>query len=265
MRLALRVTGSIGLILALSIATSVIVSRHAFVRILLDLTESRLFALADDLGDVFESTVRLGLPLGQIGNSAEILGSTLPLDPQIVALAVVGPEGEVLHQAGGGLDWAAAAETRGAATTKKGNPHHVVDTGEMLIVWTGIHDPLGKITGYVGIAASSAYRNTLVHDSFGEVLILSASVLAFAILATGAGAVVACHGLSLVLRRIGQMIEFPDETVPNDALGGIGAAALGKLERVNADLNAIEVDIAAAGAAAGHLAGAPTTVMAGAR
>jgi hypothetical protein len=146
LRLALRVTASIGLILALSIATSVIVSRHAFVRILLDLTESRIFALADDLGDVFEATVRLGLPISQMGNGSEILESALPLDPQIVALAVVSAEGEVLHQAGGAFDWSGSAGARGEGDPKKGNRRKVVDLGDMLVVWTGIRDPLDRDT-----------------------------------------------------------------------------------------------------------------------
>jgi hypothetical protein len=238
-RLALKVTASIGLILALSIATSVVVSRHAFVHILLDLTESRIFALADDLRDVFEATIRLGLPLDQMGNGSDILGAALPLDPQIVALAVVGAEGEVLHQTGRAFDWSRPAAQRGKADSKWGNRRKVVDTGDMLVVWTSIHDPLGRTTGHVGIAASSSYRNTLVSNSVGEVLYLSAIVLVIAIALTGVGAAVACRGLSLVLRRISQ-ITGPSEAAAGDPLGGIGAAAFGMLDRVNAELNAIE-------------------------
>jgi hypothetical protein len=240
--LALKVTASIGLILALSIATSIVVSRHAFVHLLLDLTESRIFALADDLGDVFESTIRLGLPLDQIGNGSDILRSALPLDPQIMALAVVGAEGEVLHKAGRELDWSRPVGQRGIGDSKRDDRHKVVDAGAMLVVWTSIRDPLDRTIGYLGIAASSAYRNTLVRNSFGEVLYLSAIVLVIAVALTGLGAFVACRGLSLVLRRIGQ-IGGPPEVVTDDALGGIGAAALGMLDRVNAELNAIEACI----------------------
>jgi hypothetical protein len=238
-RLALKVTASIGLILALSIATSVVVSRHAFVRILLDLTESRIFALADDLKDVFEATIRLGLPLDQMGNGSDILGAALPLDPQIVALAVVGAKGEVLHQAGRAFDWLRPGSQPGEADLKRGNRHNVIDAGDMLVVWTSIHDPLGGTTGHIGIAASSSYRNTLVSNSVGEVLYLSAIVLVIAIVLTGLGAAVACRGLSLVLRRISQ-ITGPSEVAAGDPLGGIGAAAFGMLDRVNAELNAIE-------------------------
>ena len=122
MRLALKVTASIGLILALSIATSVVVSRHAFVRILLDLTESRIVALADDLGDVFEATIRLGLPLDEMGNGSDILAAALPLDPQVVALAVVGAQGEVLHQTGRAFDWSRPVAQRGEADLEEGQP-----------------------------------------------------------------------------------------------------------------------------------------------
>ena len=239
MRLALKVTASIGFILALSIATSVVVSRHAFVRILLDLTEFRIVALADDLGDVFEATIRLGLPLDEMGNGSDILAAALPLDPQVVALAVVGAQGEVLHQTGRAFDWSRPVAQRGEADSKRGNRHKVVDTGDMLVVWANIHDPLGRTTGHVGIAASSSYRNTLVSNSVGEVLYLSAIVLVIAVALTGLGAAVACRGLSLVLRRISQ-ISGPSEAAVDDPLGGIGAAAFGMLDRVNAELNAIE-------------------------
>jgi hypothetical protein len=238
-RLALKVTASIGFILALSIATSVVVSRHAFVRILLDLTESRIFALADDLGDVFEATIRLGLPLDEMGNGSDILAAALPLDPQVVALAVVGAQGEVLHQTGRAFDWSRPAAQRGEADSKRGNRRKVVDTGDMLVVWSNIHDPLGRTTGHVGIAASSSYRNTLVSNSVGEVLYLSAIVLVIAIALTGVGAAVACRSLSLVLRRISQ-ITGPSEAAAGDPLGGVGAAAFGMLDQVNAELYRFE-------------------------
>ena len=239
LRLALRVTASIGLILALSIATSVVVSRHAFVHILLDLTESRIFALADDIGDVFAATVRLGLPLDQIGNGSEILDGALPLDPQIVALVVVGAEGELLHKAGKPFDWLGAGGIRGEGDPKKGNRRKVVDAGDMLVVWTAILDPLGRTTGHIGIAASSSYRNMLVRNSFNEVLTLSGIVLVIATLVTALGAIVACRGISLILRRIGQMADDP-ETAVGDPLGAIGAAAMGKLDWINGELAAIE-------------------------
>jgi hypothetical protein len=239
LRLALRVTASIGLILALSIATSVVVSRHAFVHILLDLTESRIFALADDIGDVFAATVRLGLPLDQIGNGSEILDGALPLDPQIVALVVVGAEGELLHKAGKSFDWLSAGGIRGEGDPKKGSRRKVVDAGDMLVVWTAILDPLGRTTGHIGIAASSSYRNMLVRNSFNEVLTLSGIVLVIATLVTALGAIVACRGISLILRRIGQMADNP-ETAAGDPLGGIGAAAMGKLDWINGELAAIE-------------------------
>ena len=192
-------------------------------RILLDLTESRIFALADDLGDVFEATVRLGLPLSQMGNGSEILKSALPLDPQIVALAVVSAEGEVLHQAGGAFDWSGSASARGEGDPKKGNRRKVVDLGDTLVVWTGIRDPLDRTTGHIGIAASSAYRNTLVRNSFDEVLSLSGIVLVIAIALTGFGATVACRGLSLVLRQIGRMAE-PNRRKPPRAIRLAGSA-----------------------------------------
>lgn len=248
MRLAFRVTASIGLILALSIATSVVVSRHAFVHILLDLTESRIFALADDIGDVFAATVRLGLPLDQIGNGSEILKSALPLDPQIVALAVVSAEGGLLHRAGADFGWLGTGGVRGEADPKKGSRRKVVDAGDVLVVWTAIPDPLGRTTGHIGIAASSTYRNMLVRNSFNEVLSLSGIVLTLATLLTALGAVVACRGISLVLRRIGEMADRPG-AADGDPLGEIGAAAMGKLDWINAELAAMEAD-AAAGTAA---------------
>ena len=247
MRLAFRVTASIGLILALSIATSVVVSRHAFVHILLDLTESRIFALADDIGDIFAATVRLGLPLDQIGNGSEILQSALPLDPQIVALAVVSAEGDLLHRAGADFDWLGASGVRGEADPKKGSRRKVVEAGDVLVVWTAVPDPLGRTTGHIGIAASSTYRNTLVRNSFNEVLSLSGIVLVLATLMTALGAVVACRGISLVLRRIGEMADRP-ESVEGDPLGGIGAAAMGKLDWINAELTAMEADTVAGAA-----------------
>jgi hypothetical protein len=248
LRLALRVTASIGLILALSIATSVVVSRHAFVHILLDLTESRIFALADDIGDVFAATVRLGLPLDQIGNGSEILKAALPLDPQIVALAVVSAEGDLLYRAdegaGADFDWLGAGGVRGEGDPKKGNRRKVVHAGDMLVVWTAVLDPLGRTTGHIGIAASSTYRNMLVRNSFKEVLSLSGIVLVLATLLTAIGAIVACRGISLILRRIGQMADRP-ETDAGDPLGGIGAAAMGKLDWINGELTGIEAAIAA--------------------
>jgi hypothetical protein len=254
LRLALRVTASIGLILALSIATSVVVSRHAFVHILLDLTESRIFALADDIGDVFAATVRLGLPLDQIGNGSEILSGALPLDPQIVALAVVSTEGNLLHKAGKSFDWLDAGGIRGESDPKKGGRRKVVEAGDMLVVWTAILDPLGRTTGHIGIAASNSYRNMLVRNSFNEVLSLSGIVLVIATMLTALGAIVACRGISLILRRIGQMADNP-ETATGDPLGGIGAAAMDKLDWINGELAAIEADTAAvtkANAAAPH-------------
>jgi hypothetical protein len=225
LRLALRVTASIGLILALSIATSVVVSRHAFVHILLDLTESRIFALADDIGDVFAATVRLGLPLDQIGNGSEILDGALP------------------------FDWLAVGGIPGEGDPKKGSRRKVVDAGDMLVVWTAILDPLGRTTGHIGIAASNSYRNMLVRNSFNEVLSLSGIVLVIATLLTALGAIVACRGISVILRRIGQMADDP-ETASGDPLGGIGAAAMGKLDWINGELAAIEAAAATAASAA---------------
>jgi hypothetical protein len=255
LRLAFKVTASIGLILALSIATSVIVSRHAFVRILLNLTESRVHALASDLSDIFESNLRLGLSLDQMGNGSELLRAALPLDQQLVSLAVVDSADKALYSAGPALDWKKFARNGGEKRVA------VVDTGDTMIVWSPVRDPLGRISGWIAAAASNDYRAALVRRSLDEVLLLSGIVLAIAVVLTALGAVAACRGLTLVLRAIGRMTPEAEGEVPAlsvalsagaapaagttpDPLGGIGAQAMFLLDQVNRELDGIESGLA---------------------
>jgi len=247
LRLAFKVTASIGLILALSIATSVVVSRHAFVRILLNLTESRVHALASDLSDIFEASLRLGLPLDQMGNGSDVLRAALPLDQQLVSLAVVDSTDKVLHSAGPGLD---CKKLAGGGGDKRAT---IVDTGNTMIVWSPVRDPLGRISGWIVAAASNDYRAALVRHSFDEVLTLSGIVLAIAVVLTALGAVAACRGLTLVLRTIDRMTPEADGGISalalatgtaQDSLGGIGAQAKFLLDQVNRELDGIEAGLA---------------------
>ena len=190
-QLSLRIALPMALVVCLTLGLSAFLSYGKFQRTLVEIEQSRLSFILQDLHRVFENNLNLGVSLQGLQTSNTILARALERSPQLRSAYLFDTTGSILSSAGQSLE-KAPPTWLGLLKTNSRDQKFFTSTNDQAAVVITLFDPLGQSVGGLALMYSITPRLTLL-SNMSELLIRgSASSAGLAILATiiGLGVVV---------------------------------------------------------------------------
>ena len=159
---------------------SAVLAHAGFERVLLDLKEGHFRFVVNDVGGSIRNLTAIGLPLSALRRCQDVIDQVKSDDPEIGAIVIFGPTGEVLYstdqgEIGTAVPPAWLAVSGGTGTTTR--------TTDELVVAAPLNNGLGDFAG--GVALRFAVANLAPHLEEAWLLLggLAAAGLALAAVA----------------------------------------------------------------------------------
>lgn len=185
-RPSFNLSAPIVLVAALALALTVFLNVGKLDRTLGEVQQSRLRFTLGELRSNLETGLDLGLTVQGLGNAQAALDEERRLDPDIVSISILGPDGALVFNSG-----TAPASLRTAGAQRD----WVARSGDLLVVGTTLKNNLGQHAGALVLRYSSRAQDSAVGLIARE---LSLAALC-ALLVT---AVCFVQGIRLLLRRM---------------------------------------------------------------
>jgi len=177
-----RVLATIAAINLIVLAVFVGLSVLQFNNIQSGLIRERLVALSDIVRDPFEAVANLGLPLGTVRNANAVLERARLSDEAILAIVVIGANGEIVHSTPAQLEPELKTQALSLRTGLRSSSQWERQTPESFLIGAGITSPTGVEVGSIVIAYSRQDALTQTQAMTAKLVLMSGSILLATIL-----------------------------------------------------------------------------------